>query len=114
MILTKLVVPTCNGISLPNLVIERQGSDGFIREWFCSKTWLAGLLIRSIFLGKIALALQRECSFSREKSNELTDQQDMLCFNHASAFYTSNTIVKKVDQSQIQGTNSNRKHYRNF
>ena len=41
--------------------------------------------------------IQRECSFSNEKLNELTDEQDMFCFNHASAFYTSNNIVKNVD-----------------
>ena len=57
---------------------------------FCSKTCL-------VDLGKIAQTLQRECSFSSEKSNELTDQQDMFCFNHASAFYTSNSAVKNVD-----------------
>ena len=32
---------------------------------------------------------QREWSFSRPKSNELRDQQDMFCFNHASAFYST-------------------------
>ena len=64
----------------------------------CSKTCFVGLLIRSIFRGKIARALQRECSFSSEKSNESTDQQDMFCFNHASAFYTSNNVVKNVDE----------------
>ena len=32
------------------------------------------------------------------KSNELTDQQDMFCFNHASACYTINNIVKIVDE----------------
>ena len=36
--------------------------------------------------------------FLSEKSSELTDQQDMFCFNHASAFYTSNNIVKNVDK----------------
>ena len=52
------------------------------------------------FRGKNAWALQRECSFSSfssENSNELTDQQDMFRFTHASAFYTSNNIVKNVD-----------------
>ena len=44
----------------------------------------------------LARALQCECSFSSEKSNELTDQQDMFSFNHASAFYTSNNIAKDV------------------
>ena len=45
-------------------------------------------------MGKIARALQQ---FFRKKSNELTDQQDMFCFNHASTFYTSNNIKKNVD-----------------
>ena len=40
--------------------------------------------------------LQRECSFSSEKSHELTHQQDIFCFDHASAFYTSNNIVKML------------------
>ena len=39
-----------------------------------------------------------ECSFSSKKSNELIDQQDMFCFNHASAFCTSNDIDKNVDK----------------
>ena len=47
---------------------------------------------------------------SSEKSNELTDQQGMFRFNHVSAFYTSNNIVK--NRVEIQGTNSNRKSYR--
>ena len=38
------------------------------------------MLIRSIFAGKTTLALKRSCNFSREKSNELTDQQDMLYY----------------------------------
>ena len=38
---------------------------------FCSKTCLVGLLIRSIFRWKIALALQRECSFFSDKSNDV-------------------------------------------
>ena len=33
-----------------------------------------------------------------KKSSQLIDQQDMFCFNHASAFYTSNNIVKNVDE----------------
>ena len=60
----------------------------------CSKTCLVGLSIRSTFAGQNARALQRKCSFSSEKSGNLTDQQDMFCFNHASAFYTSNNIEK--------------------
>ena len=30
----------------------------------------------------------------------------MFCFNHASAFYTNNKIVKNVDEYQIQSTKS--------
>ena len=32
-----------------------------------------------------------------DKSNELTDQQDMFCFKHASTCYTSNNNEKKFD-----------------
>ena len=67
-----------------------------VLDMLCSKTCLIVLLIRSIFRGKNARTLQRECSFSSEKSNELPDQQDMFCFNHASTFYTSNNIEKKL------------------
>ena len=65
----------------------------------CSKTCFIGLLICSIFGGeKIARTFQWERIFFSKKSNELTDQQDMFCFNHASAFYMSNNIVKNVDE----------------
>ena len=69
---------------------------------FCGKTCLVGLLIRSIFAGKNARALQRECSISSEKSNELADQQDMFCFNHASTFYTSNSTVKMLIDNKFK------------
>ena len=46
------------------------------------------------FARKNARAFRYECSFSSAKSNELTDQHDMICFNHASAFYKSKNIVK--------------------
>ena len=36
--------------------------------------------------------------FFRQKSNELTDEQDMFCFNRASAFYMNNNTVKNVDK----------------
>ena len=39
--------------------------------------------------------------FSSAKSNELIDQQDTFCFNHASAFYTSNNIMRNVDEYRI-------------
>ena len=58
------------------------------------KTCLVGLLIHSILRGN-------NCRFSSTKSNELTDQQDMFCFNHAYVFYTSNTIMKNVDEYRI-------------
>ena len=53
-------------------------------------------------MNKIARALQGEFSFSSEKSNELTDQQDIFCFNHASAFYTSNNIVKILMNNEFK------------
>ena len=46
------------------------------------------------FARKNARAFRYECSFSSAKSNELIDQHDMICFNHASAFYKSKNIVK--------------------
>ena len=52
--------------------------------WFCMR--------------KIAPALQCKCSFCSAKSNKSADQQDMFCFNHAFAFYTSNNIMKNVDE----------------
>ena len=64
----------------------------------CSETCLVGLLIRSIFRGKIARALQRECSFASEKSKESSDQKAMFYFSHASAFYTRNNIVNNIDE----------------
>ena len=65
----------------------------------CSKTCFIGLLICSIFGGeKLHERFGASAFFSAKKSNELTDQQDMFCFNHASAFYMSNNIVKNVDE----------------
>ena len=64
---------------------------------FCSIICLVNPFIRSIFREKIARALQCKCSFSSEKSNELTDQQDVFCFNPASTFYMSNNMEKDVD-----------------
>ena len=51
-------------------------------------------------MGKIAQALQRECSFSSTKSNELTDQQDIFSFNHVSVFYMNKKIVKNIDDTE--------------
>ena len=45
----------------------------------CSKTCLAGLLIRSIFRGKNCTSASARVQFFLPKSNELTDQQDMFC-----------------------------------
>ena len=54
------------------------------------------------FAGKIARALQRECSFSSEKSNELTDQQNMYFFNHAFVFFSSNKIEKMLINNKFE------------
>ena len=59
---------------------------------YVEKHVLSGLLIRSILRGKICTSAS---------ANELTDQHDMFCFNHASAFYTSNNIMKNVDEYRI-------------
>ena len=37
-------------------------------------------VIKAKHVGKTALTLGRSCNFSREKSNELTDQQDMFFY----------------------------------
>ena len=71
----------------------------------CSKTCLVGLLNRLFIRGKNRTNASARVEFSSEKSNELTDQQDMFCFNHASALYTSNNIEKNVNQLQIRGKN---------
>ena len=60
------------------------------------KTCLVSLLIRSILREKI----------SSVKSNELTEQQDMFCFNHASAFYTNNSIMKKLMNNEFKADTS--------
>ena len=49
---------------------------------------LVGLLIHS--------------SFSREKLNELTDQQDMFCFNHASTFYMRKILRKMLINNKFE------------
>ena len=46
---------------------------------------------------QIFTCLKSSCNFPREKPNELMDQQDMFCFNHTSASYTSNNIEENVD-----------------
>ena len=56
------------------------------------KTCLIGLLIRSILRGKNAQALQREI-FQR-KIERINSQQDTIYFDHSSALYTSNRIMK--------------------
>ena len=60
------------------------------------------LLISSNLPGKIARVLQRESSLSSAKSNESTEQQDLFCFNHAYAFYTSKNIVKILMNSKFK------------
>ena len=45
-----------------------------------SKTCLVGLLIRSIFRSKNYTRDEALVQFSRETSNELTDQQDMFYY----------------------------------
>ena len=47
-----------------------------------SITCIVGLLIPSILRWKTALAVKRSCNFSREKSNELTGQQDRFHYTH--------------------------------
>ena len=64
----------------------------------CNKTCLVGLLIRSILRQKKCTSASVRCSISSKKLNEFTDQQDMFCFNHASALYMSSNIVKNVDK----------------
>ena len=61
------------------------------------KTCLASLLINSNSAGKITRSLQHERRFFQCNEKELTEQQDMFCFHHASAFYTSN-IMTTVDE----------------
>ena len=68
----------------------------------CGKTCLVGLLIRSIFRGKNCTSASARVQFFQRKSNELTDQQDMFCYNHASAFYTSNNIVKMLMNNKFK------------
>ena len=63
----------------------------------CSKTCFVDLVIRSIFWGKNCTCASALIQFFPGKSNELTDQQDMFCFNHACTSYTSNDIKKNVD-----------------
>ena len=48
---------------------------------------LSSLLI--FFRWKTELALKRQCNFSHEKSNELTDQQDMFYYNIATKIFFS-------------------------
>ena len=77
----------------------------------CCKTCLVALLICRYYAGKIALANQHGCKFTNAKSYELIKQKDMFCFNHGSDFYTSNNIMKNVNEWQILGTNSKCKSY---
>ena len=87
-----------------------------VADWsaVCSKTCHVGLIIRSNAREKSHERFSANAGFSQRNENELTDLHDMFCFNHASAFYTNNNIVKNVDKRRIQGTNCNRKSHRKY
>ena len=63
-------------------------------SWWLQMSWhqIDFVSYESCYVG-----LKCSCNFSHEKSNKLTDQQDIFCFNHASTFYTSNNIDKNVE-----------------
>ena len=91
-----------NGRDIRTLLhLHNNRAGRVVSDWSVVKHILLVCWFVWFFAGKIARALQRECSFSSDKSSELTHQQDMFCFNHAFASYTSNNIVKNVDQSPI-------------
>ena len=71
------------------------------RVHLSSKIRLDGLSICSIFRGKNCTSTLARVQFSGENWNELTDQQDMFCFNHASTFYTSKDIVKMLMNNKV-------------
>ena len=72
----------------------------------CRKTCLVGLLNRSILSAKNCTSASDRGQVSSVKSNESTGQQNMFCFNHTSAYYTSNNIVKNVDEYRIKAGTS--------
>ena len=59
-----------------------------------------------VFARENARALQRECSYSSAKSNELTDLQDLFGFNHASASYTNKKSCLWITNSRHKTLNS--------
>ena len=76
-----------------------------VRLWSisCNKTSPVALLICSILNGKICTSASARVLFCvSAKSNELTEQQHMLCFNHASAFYMNNNIVKMLINNKFK------------
>ena len=74
---------------------------------------LVCLFVR-FFAGKIARVLQRECRFSSEKSNELTDQQDLFALITHLLSIRAAISSKMLINKQIRGTNSYRKSFRKF
>ena len=76
-------------------IVHRCICTGALCDFYC-ETCLAALLFRSnLCLNNYASASARIQFFQRNE-NELTEQQDMFSFYHASAFYTSNNIVNKL------------------
>ena len=68
---------------------------------FCSKTCLIALLIRSVLRRKYCT------SASSVKSNELTEQQDLFCFNHAFDFYTDSVKMVMNNKFKARTLNGN-------
>ena len=66
------------------------------QHWPCNKICLPALSICLNRAGKIAQALQHKCRFFQLDENELTEQEDMSCFNDTSAIRLSNNIFKMV------------------
>ena len=76
----------------------------------CRKICLVGVLIRSILRGKMHERFSASALFSA-KSNELTHQHDMICFNHASIFLRTTTSWKVLNnkiKSQTKTGNKSR------
>ena len=69
---------------------------------------LVDLLTRSILRGKNCTSDSVWVQFSRAKSNELTDEQYVFCFNHTSAFYTSNNIMKMLTNKEFKAQTGSR------
>ena len=54
------------------------------------------------FSRKKCTSASARVQFFQQKLNESTDQQDMFRFNHASAFCTSNSIVKMLTNNKFE------------